>query len=57
MKRPLILGGVLVGFFAAWAAWLPAPWTSAPPARGALLLFGAVALFRVLAGFEKGRNS
>ena len=52
IRRPLVLGLVLAAFFALFTAGL----SSRPsPPLACLLLFGAVAVFRLMAGFEKGR--
>lgn len=53
--RALGMSLTLGGFFLAWTAALPAPWKQTSPETGVALLLSAVALFRVMAGFEKGR--
>jgi len=52
--RPSILTLVLAAFFAIFTWGLTTP---APPSmlRSCALLFGAIAVFRLMAGFEKGR--
>jgi hypothetical protein len=52
--RPALLAVVLAAFFAIFAWGLT---TTAPPhwIRSCALLFGAIAVFRLMAGFEKGR--
>ena len=52
MRRSAVLALVLGAFFAAFTAGL-----SGPPSfsRSCVLLFGAIAVFRLMAGFEKGR--
>jgi hypothetical protein len=52
-RRPWLLALVLIGFFALFTAGL-----SRPPsfARSCALLFGAIAVFRLMAGFERGRE-
>ena len=52
MRRPASLALVLAAFFAAFTAGLSGP---PSPVRSCVLLFGAIAVFRLMAGFEKGR--
>ena len=47
---------LLAGFFIVFVAALPAPLHEASRFRAALLIGGAVALFRLLSAFEKGRT-
>ena len=51
-RRPWLLALVLMAFFALFTAGLTQPRSTA---RSCALLFGAVAMFRLMAGFEKGR--
>ena len=51
-RRPWLLAGVLIGFFALFTAGLFQPPSTS---RSCALLFGAIAVFRLMAGFEKGR--
>lgn len=49
-RRPLVLALVLAGFFVLFTRELTGPSTPSW-----VLLFGAVAVFRLMASFEKGR--
>lgn len=51
-RRPLVLALVLAGFFALFTWGLGAEPSTA---RGCALLAGAIAVFRLMASFEKGR--